>query len=66
MGVWLKKGVEEEDLSLREEVHVERSKCDGVDGRRKGLVGRAEGLSREFAARLFTIVVRGDKSDDEQ
>jgi hypothetical protein len=52
MGVWLKKGVEEEDLSLREEVHVERSKCDGVDGRRKGLVGRAEGLSREKGRRI--------------
>jgi hypothetical protein len=50
--VLLKKGVEEEDLSLREKVHVERSKCDGVDGRRKGFVGRAEGLSSEKDRRI--------------
>jgi hypothetical protein len=50
--VLLKKDVEEEDLSLREEVHVERSKCGGLEGRREGLVGRAEGLSIEKSRRI--------------
>lgn len=48
----LKKAVEEEDLSLGKDVHVERSKCGGVGGRRKGLVGRAEGLSIEKRWRI--------------
>jgi hypothetical protein len=50
--VLLKKDVEEEDLSLREEVHVERSRCGGLEGRREGLVGRAEGLSIEKSRRI--------------
>jgi hypothetical protein len=50
--VLLKKDVEEKDLSLREEVHVERSRCGGLEGRREGLVGRAEGLSIEKSRRI--------------
>lgn len=46
--------VESEDLNLREEVHVERSKCGGVGGRRKGLLGRAEGLSIEKRWRIHS------------